>query len=303
MSVLVVGSIAFDSIATPFGQVDKAQGGSATYFSLAAAQFTDVRLVGVVGEDFEDRHMGVFGGRRIDTSGLVRAPGKTFHWKGAYEYDMNEAHTLATELNVLEGFSAAVPEAFRDSPYVFLANIEPRLQLHVLDQVKAPRFVAADSMNYWMQSRLGDLKLLLKRVDCLVINEGEARMLGGTTNIRKAGRLILDMGPRILVVKRGEYGVIMMNGEGRVFAAPGLPLEEVVDPTGAGDSFAGGMMGYLAHGGDLSDVGFRRALVAGSVMASFTVEGFGLSRLETVTAADLSRRFGEFSTLTHFERL
>jgi sugar/nucleoside kinase (ribokinase family) len=303
MNLLVVGTVAFDSISTPFGDAPDTQGGSATYFSVAASHFAKVRLVSVVGDDFEDQHMQVFEGRSIDTSGLARVPGKSFRWKGEYHHDMNEAQTLDTQLNVLESFEAKVPDSYKDSDVVFLANIDPDLQQHVLDQMTAPKLVAADTMNYWIDSKRKSLESLLKRIDCLVINEGECRMLGETTNILKAGRSILDMGPKTLVVKRGEYGVIMMSQDGGVFAAPGLPLEEVVDPTGAGDSFAGGMMGYLSKHETLDDDSLRRALVWGCVMASHTVEGFGLQRLRSVTSDDLDARVKEFERLTHLQRL
>lgn len=302
MSILVVGSVAFDSIRTPFGEVENAQGGSALYFAVAASRFAPVRLVAVVGGDFQDRHLDVLAGRPIDLRGLSRLPGETFRWSGEYRYDMNEAVTRKTDLNVLERFRPQVPAEYRENDVVFLANIDPDLQSSVLDQVTRPKLVAADTMNFWIESRRDALERLLRRIDMLVINEGETRMLGGEVNIQRAARRVLEMGPKVLVVKRGEYGVLMFNGED-TFAAPGLPIETVTDPTGAGDTFSGGMMGWLARSGDYSDAGLRRAVVYGSVMASFTVEDFGLGRLKTVSDADVEARFGLFERLTRLQRL
>jgi sugar/nucleoside kinase (ribokinase family) len=300
MSLLVVGSVAFDSIRTPHGQADEILGGAATYFSVAASWFTPVRVVAVVGEDFGDRHLRVFTDRAIDTAGLERAPGKTFRWRGEYKGDMNEAHTLETHLNVFEQFAPKIPETYRASEYVFLGNIDPVLQLHVRQQLPQARLVALDSMNYWIQGKHSDLLSTLATVDVLVINEGEAKMLSGHSNLRRAAEAVRKMGPRILVVKRGEHGANLFT-EGSVFAAPGLPLDEVQDPTGAGDTFAGGFMGHLAKTGDLSEANLRRAVIYGSVMASFAVEEFGLGRLLRLNSQLIADRFREFKNLAHFD--
>lgn len=300
--VLTVGSVAFDSIRTPFGEVSRVVGGAATYFSIAASFFSDVRLVAVVGEDFGERHMQVFGGRRIDLEGLQRVPGDTFRWKGEYKLDLNARETIYTHLNVFEDFSPRVPERFRTTPIVFLANIHPALQIEVLDQVEAPRFVALDTMNYWIDGTPSELGQVLRRVDAVVINDEEARQLSGKANLVKAAREIRAMGPRRVIIKRGEHGVLMTCGDG-FFAAPGLPLEEVCDPTGAGDTFAGGFIGYLAAADDLSDDAVTRAAVCGSAMASLSVEDFGLGRLLGLTDEDIRARFDAFRRLTHFDAL
>lgn len=300
--VLTVGSVAFDSIRTPFGEVSRVVGGAATFFSIAASFFSDVRLVAVVGEDFGERHMQVFGGRRIDLEGLQRVPGDTFRWKGEYKLDLNTRETIYTHLNVFEDFSPRVPERFRSTPIVFLANIHPALQIEVLDQMEAPRFVALDTMNYWIDGTPSELGQVLRRVDAVVINDEEARQLSGNANLVKAAREIRAMGPRRVIIKRGEHGLLMTRGDG-FFAAPGLPLEEVCDPTGAGDTFAGGFIGYLAAADDLSDDAVTRAAVCGSAMASLSVEDFGLGRLLSLTDEDIRARFDAFRRLTHFDAL
>ena len=300
--VLTVGSVAFDSIRTPFGEVSRVVGGAATFFSIAASCFSDVRLVAVVGEDFGERHMQVFGGRRIDLAGLQRVPGETFRWKGEYKLDLNTRETIYTHLNVFEDFSPRVPDRFRSTPIVFLANIHPSLQLEVLDQIEAPRFVALDTMNYWIEGTPAELEQVLKRVDAVVINDEEARQLSGRANLVKAAREIRAMGPGRVVIKRGEHGVLMTRGED-FFAVPGLPLEEVCDPTGAGDTFAGGLVGYLAAADDLSDDAVTRAVICGSAMASLSVEDFGLGRLLSLTDEDIRSRFDAFRRLTHFDAL
>lgn len=301
-AILVVGSVAFDSVKTPFGEAENVLGGSATYFSVSASFFSSVRVVAVVGSDFTDDHAGVFRRHNIDASGLVRAPGRTFRWKGEYGFDLNEAHTLDTQLNVFESFKPDLPDSYRDAEYVFLGNIDPELQAQVLDQVRQPRVVACDTMNFWINGKLDALKKTLGRVDILVINDGETRMLGGEANLVQAAHKIRAMGPKVLIVKRGEYGVLMFN-EDSVFAAPAFPLEEVFDPTGAGDSFAGGFMGHLARSGNLDDATFRRAIVYGSVMASFDVEEFSLDGLSRLTRTEIEGRFNQFRKLTHFEAL
>ena len=300
--VLTVGSVAFDSIRTPFGEVSRVVGGAATFFSVAASFFSDVRLVAVVGEDFGERHMQVFGGRRIDLEGLQRVPGDTFRWKGEYKLDLNTRETIYTHLNVFEDFSPRVPERFRSTPVVFLANIHPALQLEVLDQIESPRFVALDTMNYWIDGTPAELGQVLRRVDAVVINDEEARQLSGKANLVKAAREIRAMGPRRVIIKRGEHGVLMTRGDD-FFAAPGLPLEEVCDPTGAGDTFAGGFVGYLAAADDLSDDAVTRAAICGSAMASLSVEDFGLRRLLSLTDEDIRARFDAFRRLTHFDGL
>jgi sugar/nucleoside kinase (ribokinase family) len=300
--ILTVGSVAFDSIKTPFGEASRVVGGAATYFSIAASFFTDVRMVGVVGEDFGDEQMQVFGGRRIDLAGLQRVAGETFRWKGEYSFDLNSRETIYTHLNVFDQFRPVLPESYRPTPFVFLANIHPALQVDVLNQVEAPRFVAADTMNFWIEGTPDDLRAVLRRVDALIINDEEARQLSGETNLVKAARAIREMGPKLLVIKRGEYGVLMTSDEA-FFAAPAMPLEQVADPTGAGDTFAGGFMGYLASAPEVTDAAVSRAIIAGSAMASFAVEDFGLDRLLRLTQDEVRARFDAFKRLTHFEAL
>ncbi len=302
MSLLVVGSMAFDSVKTPFGEVDEALGGSALYFSLSAGFFNDVSLVAVVGDDFPESEIAFLNTRNVDTRGLQRMAGRTFRWKGEYTYELNEAHTLATHLNVFENFSPAIPEPYRNADYVFLGNIDPELQLRVLQQVNRPKLVGLDTMNFWIELKRDRLLDVLKHVDILTINDGEARQLTGEVNLVKAAREIRAHGPRILIIKRGEYGVLMFNGSD-IFAAPAYPLEAVFDPTGAGDSFAGGLMGYLANVGNLGDETLRRAIVFGSVMASYNVEDFSMNRLRSLTYRDIEKRFKLFKALTHFEDL
>ena len=301
-SILVVGSVAFDSVKTPFGEAEDVLGGSATYFSVAASFFSPVRVVGVVGSDFSDEHAAIFKRHNIDTTGLVHADGETFRWKGEYGFDLNERHTLDTRLNVFETFKPELPDAYRNSEYVFLGNIDPELQLQVLEQIEKPRVVVCDTMNFWIDGKLAALKRTLGRVDILVINDGETRMLAGETNLVRAANKIRAMGPRILIVKRGEYGVLMFNQDS-IFGAPAFPLEEIYDPTGAGDSFAGGFMGHLAQAESLDDASFRRAIIFGSVMASFNVEEFSLNGLSRLTKTEVEGRFQQFKNLTHFETL
>ena len=300
--ILAVGSVAFDTIKNPFGEAERVVGGSATYFSVAASFFTDVRLVAVVGDDFAGRGAEVFGGRAIDLAGLQTVPGETFRWKGVYGFDLNSRETIYTKLNVFEQFQPVIPEAYRTSPYVFLGNIHPRLQLDVLDQVEAPRLVAADTMNYWIEGTPGDLREVLKRVDVLIINDSEARELSHEANLVKAARAIRAMGPHTVVIKRGEHGVLMTcPGDGEFFAAPAMPLEEVFDPTGAGDTFAGGFVGSLAGCGETSHEAMARAIIYGSTLASFAVEDFSLDRLLRLTQDEIRERFRLFKRLTHFD--
>lgn len=302
MGIVVVGTIAFDTVETPFGKGENVLGGSATYFSTSASFFSDVSLVAVVGEDFPEEHVNFLKSREIDLQGLQRIPGKTFHWTGRYGYDLNEAQTLDTQLNVLLDFKPELPATYRTTDVLFLANIDPELQLQVLDQVEKPRLTACDSMNFWISSKPEALKEVMKRVDIVVINEGEARMLTGEANLVKAARQIIGLGCKRLVVKRGEYGVLMFTAD-TIFAAPAWPLEEVFDPTGAGDTFAGGFMGYLANTGDLSEEGIRQSLVFGSVMASFNVEDFSLNRMKRLTYPEIEARYRSFKGLTSFRDL
>ncbi len=302
MSILVVGSVAFDSVETPFGKADEVLGGSGTYFSTAASYFADINLVAVVGEDFPDSHLDFMKERGINIDGLQKVEGKTFRWKGRYEYDLNQAHTLETHLNVFESFDPVIPDSYRDAEYVFLANIDPELQLKVVEQVRNPKLVACDTMNFWIEGKPDALKRLLRKTDIFVINEGEAREFTGESNLIKASRKILDYGPTTLIVKRGEYGALMFSGQ-TIFSAPAYPLEDIFDPTGAGDSFAGGFMGYLANTENLNEDGIRQAIILGSVMASFNVEDFSLNRLKNLTNEEIKERYGEFKRLTHFESL
>ncbi len=299
MSIVVVGTVAFDTVETPFGRGEYVLGGSATYFSTSASFFTDVSLVAVVGEDFPDEHVQFLQSRDIDTDGLQRIPGKTFHWSGKYGYDLNEAQTLDTQLNVLTEFKPDLPEAYREAEYLFLANIDPELQMEVLEQMQKPKLVACDPMNFWISSKPEALRRVLQKVDIVVINEGEARQFTGEANLVKAARQIIALGCKRLVVKRGEYGVLMFTTD-TVFAAPAYPLEEVFDPTGAGDTFAGGFMGYLANTGDLSEEGIRQAIIFGSVMASFNVEDFSLNRMKRLDYKEIEARYKSFKSLTSF---
>ena len=302
MSILVVGSVAYDTVETPFGKAERVLGGSASFFSVAAALFAPVNLVGVVGSDFGDKQLAAFKGRPIDLEGLERSEGKTFHWQGKYSYDLNARDTIATDLNVFEFFKPRIPASYSTSEIVFLGNIDPLLQLDVLNQVEKPRLVACDTMNFWISGKLEALEKTLARVDVLLINDAEARQLSGEWNIVKAARAIRAMGPRTLVIKKGEHGVLMFSEHGS-FAAPAYPLESVFDPTGAGDSFAGGFIGYLAGAENESDETLRRAVIMGSTLASFCVEAFSLDRLLTLTQPEIADRFLLFKRLTHFETL
>jgi sugar/nucleoside kinase (ribokinase family) len=302
MALLVVGSVALDTLETPFGRREDVLGGSASYFSVCASFFTPTRAVAVVGEDFPEEHVRFLASRGVDLAGLVRRPGRTFRWKGRYEFDLNTAHTLETQLNVFAEFRPDLPAHFRDSEYVFLGNIDPDLQRAVLDQVRAPRLVACDTMNFWISSKRESLLRTLRRVDLLFVNDAEARQLAGEHNIVKAAQAILTMGPRRVVVKRGEYGALFFGGD-EVFAASAYPLADVFDPTGAGDSFAGGFMGYLARAGRVERAVLRRAIVLGGVLASFAVEEFSLDRLRRLTADEIRGRYGDFRQLGHFDDL
>jgi sugar/nucleoside kinase (ribokinase family) len=299
--ILAVGSVAFDSIKTPFGEANRVVGGAATYFAIAASFFTEVRVVAVVGEDFGENTERVFGGRRIDLTGLERVPGETFRWKGEYGFDLNSRETIYTHLNVFERFSPKIPPGHRSSPFVFLGNIHPSLQADVLTQVEQPRLVGADTMNYWIERTPNELKEVLRRVDVLLINDSEARELAGEANLVKAARKVQAMGPKTLVIKRGEHGVLMTRPGGGFFAAPAMPLEEVFDPTGAGDTFAGGFLGYLASCDAVNGDSLARAIIYGSTLASFAVEDFSCDRLLRLTEGEVRARFQEFKKLTHFD--
>ena len=301
MSLLVVGSVAFDAVESPYGKVDRMVGGAATYFAVAASFFAPVSIVGIVGDDWTEKDEAIFRGRHIDTDGLERAAGKTFVWAGRYSENLNERVTLATELNVFAEFKPRLPEKYRGSKYVFLANIAPDLQRSVLHQVKGrPKLAALDTMNYWIERTNAELRETLRHVDILMINDSETRELSNEHNLLRAAKHIFKMGPKTLVVKRGEHGAMMVDKNG-VFCVPAFPLEEPHDPTGAGDSFAGGFMGYLAGAGQKSDAALRRAMVYGSVMGSFTVEKFGLDRLRTLKRSDIHSRARHFLKLTQFK--
>ena len=301
MSLLVVGSVAYDALESPYGKVERTLGGAATYFSISASFFTHVNLVAIVGEDFHPKDEAIFHKRSIDIEGLERAAGKCFFWAGRYSENLNERVTLSTELNVFADFKPRLPEKYRNSKFVFLANIAPSLQHDVLKQVKGtPKLVAMDTMNYWIEGSNADLRETLKHVDVLMINDSETRQLSSEYNLLRAARHIFKMGPSALVVKRGEYGAMMVDKHG-VFCIPGFPLEEPHDPTGAGDSFAGGFMGYLAGTGSTNDAALRRAIVYGSVLGSFAVERFGLERLLKLKKTEIHARARHFAKLTQFK--
>jgi sugar/nucleoside kinase (ribokinase family) len=307
MSILAVGSIAFDSIATPSGRVDNMLGGSATYFSLAASYFTDVRVVAVVGEDFTAEHESVLTKRGVDTRGIEHAKGKTFRWGGQYLENLNEAKTDFTELNVFESFQPRIPKEYADTKFLFLGNIHPSLQTAVRREMPDVRMTGGDTMNFWIQGARPDLIETLKLVNVLLINDGEAKMLAGEKNLPRAALKVLAMGPQALVIKHGEYGATIFFREGAFgigrhpFRAPALPIDEVKDPTGAGDSFAGGFMGYIASQENLNREVLKRALFYGGVMGSFAVERFGTERLQSLTREEIEGRFEGFRELTHLE--
>lgn len=300
MSILVVGSLALDSVKTPFGNTEEDLGGSATHFTAAASFFTKVRIVGVVGEDFPHHELGFLKKRGVDLSGISVAKGRTFRWKGEYGFDLNVARTLETQLNVFADFRPEIPAAMQTAEYLFLGNIHPCLQAEVLRQIRRPRLVALDTMNFWIEGETRALKEVIARVDLVIINEGEARELTKSASLVQAARKIRQWGPKTVVIKRGEYGALLFH-KNEIFSAPGLPIESVKDPTGAGDSFAGGFMGYLAAKGKMSPQILRQAVVVGSTMASFNVEEFSCRRLKRLTRPEINRRIGEFKKLAHFE--
>lgn len=302
MSVLIVGSIALDDVKTPVEERFDLLGGSASYSSIAAGYFSPVRLVGIVGEDFPSEHWSFLQSRGIDLEGVQRAPGKTFRWSGEYMWDMNTRETRSIALNVFETFSPSLPDRYRASDYVLLANIAPELQLQVLDQMEKPKFVIADTMDLWINIAQPALLKLLARVDMLILNDSEARELTKETSLIKAGKKIQSLGPRIVAVKKGEHGCLLF-GEDEFFSCPAYPLEDIHDPTGAGDTFAGGLTGYLASrgGGEVNFRTLKTAVVVGSVLASYNVEAFSLERLRTVGQPDILSRFAEFQDLAHFD--
>ncbi len=301
MSLLVTGSIGIDTVKTPFGFSEECIGGSAVHFSMAASLFSPIRFLGVIGDDCPFDLVEVFAGRDVDLEGLeVRASSKTFRWIGSYEGDMNEAKTDGVELNVLSEAPPSVPEAYSNSEYVFLANTAPALQMELLDQITNPTFVAADTMNHWIVTAGDDFKELLDRVDMLVLNEGEAKLLTGQRNLMTASQSILDMGPRVVIIKKGEYGSMMVNSDGGCFILPAFPTAVVIDPTGAGDSFAGALMGYLAQAGKVDVISLRNAMVYGTVAASFTISDFSIHGIKAINKADMEERFDTLRKVTQF---
>jgi len=303
VSLIVVGSVAFDSVETPFGKCEKMLGGSTSHFSISASYYTKVRIVGVVGGDFGEEEQKVFDTHSIDTTDLERIPGgKTFRWRGKYEYDLNVAHTLETQLNVFADFRPKLSDEARRSRLVFLGNIQPELQKEVRDQMKGAELVALDTMNLWIETSREALQAAIESVDLLVVNDAEARQLTDEPNLIKAARKILSWGPRSVIVKRGEYGAAMFTNDS-YFAIPAYPLESVFDPTGAGDTFAGGLMGYLDSQETLDEAAMRRAMIFGSVMASFNVEEFGTQRVQRLTHDEINERFRAFKRFTHFEEI
>lgn len=299
-TVLVVGSVALDSVETPFGKADSVIGGSANFFSASASHLAPVRVVGVVGDDYPMSRLEPLVRLGVDFAGVETADGPSFRWRGRYRHDLNVAETLETHLGVFSNFHPKIPEQFRDSSFVFLGNIDPRLQLDVLDQVREPRLVTCDTMNFWIESRRPELLSLLERVDAITLNDAEARQLSEQFNLVKAAKWIMARGPRLVIIKKGEHGAFMFTPTS-VFFAPAYPLETVFDPTGAGDAFAGGFMGYLAHTDDLSERSLRCAVIYGSVMGSFAVEKFSVDRLLEIEPSDIDRRVREFHRLVSFE--
>ncbi len=300
MSLVVVGSVALDTVTTPAGKVEDALGGSALYFAAAASLLGPVSVVAVVGEDFPEEEIEFLKERGVDFRGLEKRPGKTFRWGGVYSEDLNQRETLFTHLNVFEDFSPSLPDAYRDAPFLFLANIHPRLQSQVLDQMRRLRFVAMDTMNFWIEGTPDELAAVLKRVQMLVINDSEARQLSGESQLLKAVRVTREKGPQTVVVKKGEHGALLAYGDS-LFWAPAYPVENVVDPTGAGDTFAGGMMGYLARAGEVTEATLRRAVMYGTALASFCVEDFSMRRLKTLTLEEVAERLRALQEMTRFD--
>ena len=305
MSILVVGSVGLDNIVSPTGARTRTLGGACTYFSAAASLFARVHMVAVVGTDFPQEHLDFFVARGIDLQGLQIEEGRTFFWSGKYGDDLGDAQTLDTQLNVFANFHPTIPESLRDVEYLFLANIDPELQLEVLEQVRNPRLTALDSMNYWMMTKRNALTQALARVDVVILNESEIRLYTGEANLLTGARALLELGPKALIVKRGEYGALLVTSGDRpceqLFAIPAYPLDHVVDPTGAGDTFAAGLMGYLAEEDDLSLLALRKGVVHGTIVASFTVQDFSIDRLRGLTRDEIRHRYDDFRCLTHFE--
>ncbi len=299
MAIVVAGTVAYDSIKTPFGEMENALGGSALYFTVSASFFSPVKLVAVIGEDFDLSKIGFLKEKGVDFSGIEIKKGKTFRWKGYYDYNLNEAHTLETQLNVLTMFSPSLPEAYTEESFLFLANIDPELQIRIINQMKNLKFSAADTMNYWIESKPEKVKEAFSLVNAVTINEAEVREITGEYNLVKAARKIFDLGPDYVIIKRGEYGVLVFDKNGKTFFVPAYPLEEVFDPTGAGDTFAGGLMGYLAMKGDTKKL--RKAVVYGSVMASFNVEEFSFNKLRKISKEEIEKRFQEFLSFCQVE--
>ncbi|MBI2141141.1 sugar kinase [Candidatus Woesearchaeota archaeon] len=300
MNLVVVGSLALDTVKTPFGRVKDALGGAATYASYSASFFSKPAIVGVVGKDFPQQHLRLLEQRGVSVEGIkVDGKGKTFRWQGYYEYDMNEAKTVKTELGVFADFKPQLPESYKDAEYVFLANIDPELQLNVLQQVKKPKLTLLDTMNYWINNKRQKLLEVIKSVDVLLLNDGEARQLFETPSLVKAAAAVLKLGPKFIIIKKGEHGALLF-GDGSHFSAPGYPLENIKDPTGCGDSFAGALIGYLAGKGSTEEKELRKAIIYGSVVASFNAEDFSLERLKRLTAADIEKRYREFERIREF---
>jgi sugar/nucleoside kinase (ribokinase family) len=302
MSILIVGSLAFDDIETPFGRSDNTLGGSSTYIALSASYFTDkIQMVGVVGSDFEEKHFDLLHSRNIDTKGVQMVEeGKTFRWAGRYHYDMNTRDTLDTQLNVFADFDPVVPHQYRDAEFVCLGNIDPELQLKVLDQISKPKLVILDTMNFWIEGKPEELKKTLKQVDIFILNDSEARLLSGDPNLVKSARIIRQMGPKTLIIKKGEHGALLFTDNG-IFAAPAFPLESIYDPTGAGDTFAGGFIGHLSRCETITDTEMRRAVLYGSAMASFCVEKFGTEKIAALDLLEIEDRFQSFRELSRID--
>ena len=302
MSILIVGSLAFDDIETPFGRSDNTLGGSSTYIALSASYFTDkIQMVGVVGSDFEDKHFDLLHSKNIDTKGVqIVEEGKTFRWAGRYHYDMNTRDTLDTQLNVFADFDPVVPQQYRDAEFVCLGNIDPELQLKVLDQINKPKLVILDTMNFWIEGKPEELKKTLKQVDIFILNDSEARLLSGDPNLVKSARIIRQMGPKTLIIKKGEHGALLFTDNG-IFAAPAFPLESIYDPTGAGDTFAGGFIGHLSRCETITDTEMRRAVLYGSAMASFCVEKFGTEKIAALTLLEIEDRYQSFRELSRID--